>query len=246
MMHVYSYEQILERPCYKRDDIIDQQVETHYQQSWCHIEKILSANNACHPAILPETLVDLHLIWMRMGRYKDAEKALMYLVEKHLKLYTCKACANLVHCSDDRADFAEDVLEHILKNLTLVGTNNNKSTSFIRCNFYITIKLIIIKVRKKWYHHKSHCLNATDISPLEPSDQETNSLQNIPDSSPSPEGIAISNLRVAEIFQLLTDEEQHVLLLLMDGLNQKQIATQIGKTDRTVRNIIERIKRKIR
>lgn len=224
---------------YYRRAEIDEQVRELMQEPLSYIEERAQVRYGHSEYVYSETLVELFFHRCNGGQRQAADRLLRIILDriKHLAY----AWGTKAYVSD-----CEEFVGNVISGAGYQLANGNlDSHYFWCCNFIGALKRIFYKYYREDRRRQQRSPLSLDASYGYSDDgahcgivlgdriavAEIDSIKQ-----------ALSRMYIDHFFQLLKPAEVRVAKLLMDGYNQQETAEQLGCTDRTVRNIIQRIK----
>lgn len=168
------------------------------------------------------------------------------IIEKYMPLINKMASKMFVFCKNNGLEKSDLIQEGMIALTNAIESfDNTKDTIFYTyATACIQRKLIseIIKANR----NKNKILNES-IS----YDNDKNSIVNfLKDENANPEDIIIDSVDLSntykKITKVLTDYENQVFELLINGFKYKEIATMLEKDEKSIDNAIQRIKLKIK
>ncbi|HLI49920.1 MAG TPA: helix-turn-helix domain-containing protein, partial [Chthonomonas sp.] len=228
-----------QHPRYHRHAEIDEQVRELKQEPLSYIEERAQVRYGHSEYVYSETLVELFFHWRDQGDRRAANRILKIILDR-IKNRASAWCATA------RISDCEEFVGNVISNVGHQLANGNlDSHYFWCCNFIGALKRIFSKYYHEEKRRQQRIPQSLDASYGYSDDGAHHGVvlgDRIAVAEIDSIKQALSRMYVDHFFQLLKPAEVRVAKLLMDGYNQQEIAEQLGCTDRTVRNIIQRIK----
>lgn len=228
-------EELVELPLrkkYERNSQIDEQVTDLLRESLSYVERFARIPYGQPGYIYTEALVEL-FFRRRDETQQEEAKRLLAVILKRVKVWAYRLCkqAAVPDCEECSNEIVSEVGMQLAQ-------GNLDSHYFWCCNFIAALKRTFSKYLQRLKRQQGNVIS------LEAAAYEDAAapIETTADCEADIITQALNRLSVEKLFQALTPKQTRIVKLLRDGYSQAEIANELNCTDRTVRNMIQRIK----
>jgi RNA polymerase sigma-70 factor (ECF subfamily) len=139
---------------------------------------------------------------------------------------------------------AEDVVQSAYKSLFLRYGDDALSTHRVDSLWRLLALITLRKCADRVRHYNAECRNVTREAAVE-SDNQLSPWQDAIGREPMPEHAAALSEIVEEILGELAPAERPIIELSLQGFSTREVSEQLGRAERSVRRVRERVKRRL-